>query len=72
MRLQRGLIIYDPVNYEVLKVITPGKGLVTCQVELDALDRVPRDNVIRTYGPDQTRWFEPCSDRKFEIYERTH
>lgn len=72
MRLQRGLIIYDPVEQEVLKVRQPGKGLVTCEVVLTALDQLPVDNTIRTYGPDRTRWFEPCSDLKFEIYERTH
>ena len=74
MRLQRGLIIYDPVGEHVLKVTTPGKAedLVTCEVVLDSLNRVPLDTTIRTYGPDRTKWFEPCSDAKFAIYERTH
>lgn len=72
MRLQRGLIVFDPVEQVVLKVTTPGKGLVTCEVVLDAQDYPPINNVIRTYGPDQTKWFEPCSDAKFAIYQRTH
>ena len=69
MRLQSGLILYDPVEHEVIKVLMPHVEPVIVEVVLDPWGEMPRYEDLRAYRlPDRDRW-EPCPDELFARYE---
>lgn len=71
MRLQKGLILYDPVDSVVLRVLTPHEEPVITELLLDGAGYPPLTTYYRAYEAPARRFWEPVSDALWALYEAT-
>lgn len=71
MRLQNGLILYDPVDRVLLKVLMPHVEPVLAEVLLDAAGFPPLSREIRSYREPDREFWEPASDELWALWEAT-
>jgi hypothetical protein len=69
VRLQKGLIVYDPLDLVVLQVHDPGVEPVLARVVLTPHGTYPPYDYVRAYPAAERERWEPPTDELYAAYE---